>query len=260
MKFHYHHFPEIYSVEVSTQEPITQIGKVSRFAHGISESEYEKEGISILHYDVFSVAENITIDIEVLVSERLARQINRHRHMAIVQKSTRYNDYVHEPELDFYIPLGLSQEDEILWKRTIESMPIWNEDMGEASIEEVNYLLPLCSMTKVHYHMNLRTLLHMFQVRLCSQALPEFQHFLSTLRDWIAEQSTQWYYIMNRYGTPKCAQQRTFHCTHPELDCPGQSKWKAFSENPPETILQKSKDYEDLKELESLLLKDSLLK
>lgn len=212
--------PNILSCTVSTITPLQEIGRISRFAHGIEESQYLEEGMKILAGDVFSVSENITIDLEVEVSERLARQINRHRHMAIVQKSTRYNDYIHQKDIVFYQPSDVPEK---YWRDTIENHL---QNMGysktmKIGIESINYLLPLASMTKVHYHLNLRTLIHMFQVRSCTQALPEFQQLMYRIKDHLTGYGCEWDYIMMVYAHPQCVQVGIpFHyCKNPSLLC-----------------------------------------
>ena len=208
--------PKILSVEVSTLNPIYDIGKISRFAHGITEDQYREEGMKILCHDVFSVAENISIDIEVFISERLARQINRHRHMAIVQKSTRYNDYKDQETISFYIP----KENEE-YKKTLETFVSHFHEVSKMDTQWVNYLLPLCTMTKVHYHMNLRTLIHMCSVRLCAQALPEFQDFLRLLKKQLENLSMEWNVINQFFLVPHCLQGNPIYhrCKYPSLNC-----------------------------------------
>lgn len=210
--------PKILSVEVSTLTPIYDIGKISRFAHGITEDQYRKDGMNILCNDVFSVAENISIDIEVFISERLARQINRHRHMAIVQKSTRYNDYKDQPMISFYVP-----EENEQYRKTLEAFVSHFHEVSKMDTQLVNYLLPLCTMTKVHYHMNLRTLIHMCSVRLCAQALPEFRDFLNLLKEQLDDISMEWKVLNQLFLVPHCLQTqkqfRIHNCKYPLSEC-----------------------------------------
>lgn len=215
------HEPKILSVQVSTLKPVWEIGKRSRFAHGIEESHYLEEGIQILQGDIFSVAEQIEIDIECEISERLARQINRHRHMAIVQKSTRYQDCIDAKDFSLYIPPQLTQEQQHLWKEVCmnhyESLHLLKEE--GIPTELLNYELMLSTMTKVLYHLNLRTLIHMFQVRSCVQALPEFRDFLSRLKTKMSSLSVEWDYILQFYGQPQCVLKNVHSCKNPHLEC-----------------------------------------
>lgn len=229
--------PSILSCTVSTFLPLQEIGRISRFAHGIEESQYLEEGMKILAGDIFSVSENILIDLEVEVSERLARQINRHRHIAIVQKSTRYNDYIHQKDLSFYLPSDIPED---YWKNTLESHLQRMKDSKRRNIgtESINYLLPLASMTKVHYHINLRSLIHMFQVRSCTQALPEFRQFMHLLKNQLTGYGCEWDYIMMVYANPQCVQVGVpFHCKNPFLNCEKRSQWIKLS-NPSHLLSQ----------------------
>lgn len=217
--------PKILSVEVSTLSPIYDIGKISRFAHGITEDQYRKDGMDILCNDVFSVAENISIDIEVFISERLARQINRHRHMAIVQKSTRYNDYKDQPMISFYVP-----EDNEQYRNTLEAFVSHFHEVSKMENQLVNYLLPLCTMTKVHYHMNLRTLIHMCSVRLCAQALPEFRDFLNLLKEQLEDLSMEWRVLNQLFFVPHCLQGYKYvhHCKYLSLSCSSRENYAHY--------------------------------
>lgn len=216
------HEPMIMSVEVSTKTPFEEIGRISRFAHGISPEQYYEEGLKILKEDVFSVAEHILIDIECEISERLARQINRHRHMSLVQKSTRYNDYIHQEEITFYVPQNIDVK---LLQEYYENMieQIKKLENKGVSAEQINYLLPLSTITKVHYKMNLRTLIHMCHVRLCRQALPEFNEFLESIKTSLKEISTEWETIVQQFLVPHCIA-FSKSCSYPEKDCIYQKK------------------------------------
>lgn len=225
------HEPEILSFKVSTTNPLWEIGKRSRFAHGITESQYLEEGMVILDGDIFSVAEQISIDFEVKVSERLARQINRHRHMAIVQKSTRYQDCMDSKDFTIYIPPQLNEKQISLWKNIAIEYFENLYSLKEESIptELLNYNLTLSSMTKVLYHLNLRTLLHMFRVRSCAQALPEFRDLLIKIKDFLCTCSVEWNYIMQVYGNPQCINHSHFSCKNPLLSCKNRSFYQSYA-------------------------------
>lgn len=219
--------PVITMLEVSTKIPLYKIGQYSRFAHGIPETQYVSDGMAIMHGDVFSVAEQIYIDIECKVSERLAREINRHRHTAIVQKSTRYNNYSKLDKIEFYAPPELAEFLDLKqsYGATITKMQLarnYSKAYGKAKPvpdELLNYLLPLGTMTEVRYHINLRSLIHMFNVRLCPQALIEFRQFLELVKERIAEISDQWNYIAHFYFNPKCLAGNKFDCKNYEMPC-----------------------------------------
>ena len=189
-------------VEVSTLTPIREIGFISRFAHGITEDQYRHDGIQILKDDVFSVAEHIIISFECEVTERLARQINRHRHISIVQQSTRYNEKTKE-NIQFWLPKDMGTYPEV--KEYLQMVLEMKEKIQlkyDLSTEEINYLLPLCNVTTVHYTMNLRTLMHMFSVRTCNFAMFEFREFLKDLKAYLEEMGSlygEWEYLMHFY-------------------------------------------------------------
>ena len=94
-------------------------------------------------------------------------------------------------------------------------------EVSKMDTQWVNYLLPLCTMTKVHYHMNLRTLIHMCSVRLCAQALPEFQDFLRLLKEQLANLSMEWNVINQFFLVPHCLQGNPIYhrCKYPSLNC-----------------------------------------
>lgn len=211
--------PKILSVEPSTRTVFYDIGHHARFAHDSKEENFAKEGRDILYYDVFSVSEQIYLDIECEISERLARQINRHRHMAIVQKSTRYNDYINKEEIVLYKPHPNVDEEKIR-KQTLENIEIMKEqEKASVPLELINYRLSLDTITKVRYHVNLRTLIHMYNVRSCRQALPEFNQFLEILKSEIGELSTDWKDIAVNFLVPHCIAHK-YSCWYPDVkDC-----------------------------------------
>lgn len=240
------HEPEILSLTVSTTEPLWEIGKRSRFAHGITESQYLEDGMVILNGDIFSVAEQISIDMEVKVSERLARQINRHRHMAIVQKSTRYQDCIDSKDFTIYIPPQLNEKQISLWKKIateyFENLYSLKEE--KIPTELLNYNLTLSSMTKVLYHLNLRTLLHMFRVRGCTQALPEFRDLLIQVKNYLCNCSVEWNYIMQVYGNPQCITLNQFSCKNPLLSCPDRSSYQSYASSLKEHLISIQNQYQ----------------
>lgn len=210
--------PVVTDIQVSTNDPFFDIGKRARFAHDTSPETFKVDGLEIVKGDVFSVAEQVWIDIECEISERLARQINRHRHMAIVQKSTRYNSYLDKEAIAFYLPKNADPERMIDHYKQVLS-EILNLEKQGVELEEMNYLLPLSTITKVHYQMNLRTLIRMCHVRLCRQALSEFNEFLEAVKEKLGNISSDWYYITKVFLIPHCLTHTDISCVAPLKEC-----------------------------------------
>lgn len=196
----------ISNLQVSTSRPIKEIGFISRFAHGIPETQYIHDGIQILLNDVFAVAEHIIINFECEVTERLARQINRHRHISIIQQSTRYNNY-YQKNLKYWLPKELMNYPEI--EEYLTYTQIKRDEIQEKyhlTPEEINYLIPLCTTTNIHYTLNLRTVLHMFSIRSCDFAMQEFRDLLEELKQKlrnIGRTYGEWEFIMHFFTSCK---------------------------------------------------------
>jgi thymidylate synthase (FAD) len=106
------------------------------------------------------------------VSRALTHQLVRHRLASYNQQSQRYVSYAEEPE--FIVPPAVAA-DPAAFKRfkaaCTEAFESYRAllDAGVAA-EDARYLLPNAMETKIVVSMNVRELLHFFEVRCCNRA------------------------------------------------------------------------------------------
>ena len=70
--------------------------------------------------------------------------------------------------------------------------------------EDVANLLPLGSHTKVVLKINLRALIKLFHLRLCTRAYIEFRQLMLELKEQLRPLSKEWELLCNEMFVPKC--------------------------------------------------------
>ena len=70
--------------------------------------------------------------------------------------------------------------------------------------EDIGGLLPLNSTTKIVLKINLRALIHMFNMRTCNRAYIEFRTLMKELKIALSNLSEEWKYLCDNYFVPKC--------------------------------------------------------
>ncbi len=119
------------------------------------------------------------------VSRALTHQLVRHRVASYNQQSQRYVSYVDEPE--FIVPPAVA-EDPVALKRfkavNSNAFAAYRE-LLESGIpaEDARYVLPNAMETKIVVTMNVRELLHFFELRCCNRAQWEIRVLALTMLD-----------------------------------------------------------------------------
>ncbi len=121
------------------------------------------------------------------VSRALTHQLVRHRLASFNQQSQRYVSYVEEPT--FVIPPAVAEDPDALERfnaATASAFSAYRElmDSGVAP-EDARYLLPNAMETKIVVTMNMRELLHFFEVRCCRRAQWEIQELALRMLDLV---------------------------------------------------------------------------
>lgn len=106
------------------------------------------------------------------VSRALTHQLVRHRLASYNQQSQRYVTYADEP--DFIVPPSVAADPEALEAFTVATGALFEAYRGllDAGVpaEDARYLLPNAMETKIVVTMNIRELLHFFELRCCKRA------------------------------------------------------------------------------------------
>lgn len=156
--------------------------------------------ISSGHY---STIEHIQVSFAISnVSRACTHQLVRHRHMSFSQKSQRY--VKEKGQFDYLIPPTILRNEELKAKFEAfmgEISKLYCE-FTEAGIpaEDARAVLPNATATSLVASLNLRELIHIANLRLCTRAQYEIRCMVKAMCDAIIAEEP-W---LKRYLVPKC--------------------------------------------------------
>lgn len=152
-----------------------------------------KRIISSGHY---STIEHIQVTFAINnISRAATHQLVRHRHMSFSQKSQRY---VKEAEFDYIIPNAIEKNPKLLQKFEAfmqETSKLYKEfvDAGIKK-EDARSILPNATASSIVTSLNLRELIHLANLRLCTRAQYEIRTAVAKMcalvikkEPWLAE-------------------------------------------------------------------------
>lgn len=159
-----------------------------------------KKVISSGHY---STIEHIQLSFAISnVSRACTHQLVRHRHMSFSQKSQRY--VKEKGEFDYIIPKSIAASPEL--KEKFEDFMNKTADLyqdfinAEIPAEDARSILPNAAASSLVASLNLRELIHLANLRLCTRAQLEIRQMVKAMCDevvkiepWLAD-----------YLVPKC--------------------------------------------------------
>jgi len=117
------------------------------------------------------------------VSRAMTHQLVRHRLASYNQQSQRYVAYAEKPV--FVVPPAVSADPDVLARYNAATAAAFDAyralvDAGVAA-EDARYLLPNAMETKIVVTMNVRELLHFFELRCCKRAQWEIRELALTM-------------------------------------------------------------------------------
>lgn len=151
----------------------------------------------------YSTVEHVQVSFAISnISRACSHQLVRHRHMSFSQKSQRY--VKEKGQFDYLIPYSIERDKNL--KAKFESL--MNEisqaylQFTEAGIpaEDARAVLPNACATSMVVSTNLRELIHVANLRLCSRAQSEIRLLVKGMCDALIEQEP-W---LKDYLVPKC--------------------------------------------------------
>lgn len=151
---------------------------------GMSDDEVRRVLKTIMVSGHFSTLEHASYTFAIDgVSRAMTHQLVRHRLASYNQQSQRYVSYAEEPH--FIIPPLVLENPEVLARfnaANSRSFAAYRE-MIEAGVEpeDARYLLPNAMETKIAVTMNIRELLHFFELRCCKRAQWEIRAVASRM-------------------------------------------------------------------------------
>lgn len=130
------------------------------------------------------------------VSRALTHQLVRHRLASYNQQSQRYVSYAEEPV--FIVPPAVSADPVVLERYNVATAAAFKAyraliDAGVAA-EDARYLLPNAMETKIVVTMNIRELLHFFELRCCNRAQWEIRALALTMLE-LAEPTAPYVFL-----------------------------------------------------------------
>ena len=205
-----------------TKNPLTTIGEVSGICYGTTNPKrFRKIAERCLKEGHGRISEFADITIEISgYSAKLLREIYTHIiGTSRVQASTRYIDY--SKQFDYIIPKTVkdNQEASKVWFEcmyNIKESMLKLKDLGVPT-EDYTNLLPLAYSSTMVLKINLRALIHMFNLRLCTCAYWEYREFMIELKKMLSELDDEWKFLSDNYFVPKCimngyCDEETRHC------------------------------------------------
>lgn len=156
--------------------------------------------ISSGHY---STIEHIQISFAISnVSRACTHQLVRHRHMSFSQKSQRY--VKEKGQFNYIIPPTIEKNPELKEKFEQFMSDISNkyQEFVEAGIpaEDARFVLPNATASSMVASLNLREMIHLANLRLCSRAQYEIRTLVKMMCDELSKQEP-W---LKDYLVPKC--------------------------------------------------------
>lgn len=159
-----------------------------------------KRVISSGHY---STIEHIQISFAINnVSRALTHQLVRHRHMSFSQKSQRY--VKEKGEFDYITPITIKHNPKLNEKfiSLMKEISDTYQELIEAGVksEDARAILPNAAATSMVASLNLRELIHIANLRLCTRAQLEIRMLVQKMCDLVLEREP-W---LEEHLVPKC--------------------------------------------------------
>ena len=151
----------------------------------------------------YSTIEHIQVSFAISnISRACSHQLVRHRHMSFSQKSQRY--VKEKGQFDYLTPNTIEKNEE-LNKKFDEFMAKVSEfylELTEAGIpaEDARAVLPNAASTSMVASLNLREMIHLANLRLCTRAQTEIRILVKRMCDELVKEEP-W---LKEYLVPKC--------------------------------------------------------
>ena len=122
-----------------------------------------------------------------------------------LQASTRYIDC---SEFNFYTPSSIKSDRnaDLVYNTIMDNIKDTYTTLIDLGIkkEDVANILPLGMSTKIVLKINVRALLHMFELRSCTRAYIEYRQLMNDMKKQLSSLDTEWETLCKKYFKPKC--------------------------------------------------------
>ncbi len=151
----------------------------------------------------FSTIEHVQVSYAISgISRACSHQLVRHRHMSFSQKSQRY--VKEKDQFDYIVPASIANNDDLAAKydEFMKNTTKLYLEMTENGIpaEDARFILPNATATSMVASLNLRELIHLANLRLCTRAQAEIRILVKMMCDELVN-TEPW---LKDYLVPKC--------------------------------------------------------
>lgn len=197
-------------LDTTDKFPLQKIGKMAGVCWGGKTDDVEKN-IKRAKDCIISGHGRVLefVDVEMVLSDiscRLGREWYTHIAGKVnLQSSTRYINY---SNFDFIMPESIKKNAKlnIVYSDLMNKIKNVYKELCDAKIpvEDCGMILPLATTTKIVDKRNLRSLINMFNQRLCSRAYWEYRDLMLEIKEKLSALSDEWKWIADNYFVPKC--------------------------------------------------------
>jgi len=150
------------------------------------------------------------------ISRACSHQLVRHRLASFSQQSQRYVKF--NSQFEFVTPESIKEKPDLNKKydKTMQQLFDIYKELVESGVpaEDARYLLPNSCCTKIIVTMNVRELLHFFNMRLCSRAQKEIREVAAKMLSLVKKEAPD---IFEKAG-PTCVSYG--YCREEYKECP----------------------------------------
>lgn len=176
---------------------------VNIYENSVDEEKMLKLIERVISSGHYSTIEHIQVSFAISnVSRACTHQLVRHRHMSFSQKSQRY--VKEKGQFDYLIPVTVKKNPELLekYKQFMNFTSELYTEMTEEGIpaEDARFILPNAAASSMVASLNLREMIHLANIRLCTRAQDEIRMMVRKMCDELVK-SEPW---LKEYLVPKC--------------------------------------------------------
>ena len=195
----------------TTKNPITLMGQRAGVCWGANVSDNEKNykrGLDCIKSGHGRVMEYPNV--EMIIDGYSAKTIREYYTHIVgatrLQASTRYIDYSKGEGFAYVVPKSIENTCYSEWKKLMRNINETIRTMIDngVPVEDATMLLPLAYCTKMVDKRNLRSLIEMSRVRMCSRAYHEYRELFRDICNALREYSNEWKWIVDNLFHAKC--------------------------------------------------------
>lgn len=204
-----------------TKNPLTTMGEMAGYCYDTTNPKaFKRIGMACMKEGHHRVTEFADVTMEISgYSAKVVRELYCHIiGTSRLQASTRYIDY--SEQFRYITPPSINNKDKLeVWENCmydIQQSILKLKELGVPT-EDYTNLLPLAYSTKMVLKINVRALIHMFNMRSCTLAYHEFRELMKEMKRELENLDEEWKWISDNFFVPKCV--RDGFCIESKRHC-----------------------------------------